>query len=178
MIRRGHPENIIVGLDVGTTKICTVVGEVMSGTLAFRGMHISSSKGMRKGAVVNMEETVQSVRNALKEAESSFGVEINSVYVSISGAHVKVHIILRCRYRGRDVTYADVDRVLDSAKAVYVPLDREVLHVVPAGYTIDGQNGIKDPVGMTGKGLRQRFILLPGSHLHAESSEMLRKGRD
>jgi len=157
MIRRGHPENIIVGLDVGTTKICTVVGAVVSGTLAFRGMHISSSKGMRKGAVVNMEETVQSVRNALKEAESSFGVEINSVYVSISGAHVKgSHNFGAAGIGGRDVTYADVDRVLDSAKAVYVPLDREVLHVVPAGYTIDGQNGIKDPVGMTGERLEAK----------------------
>lgn len=164
MIRRGHPENIIVGLDVGTTKICTVVGEVVSGTLSFRSMHISSSKGMRKGAVVNMEETVQSVRNALKEAESSFGVEINSVYVSISGAHVKgSHNFGAAGIGGRDVTYADVDRVLDSAKAVYVPLDREVLHVVPAGYTIDGQNGIKDPVGMTGERLEAKVYTVTGA---------------
>src|SRR4030043_797229 len=164
MIRRGHPENIIVGLDVGTTKICTVVGEVVSGTLAFRGMHISSSKGMRKGAVVNIEETVQSVRNALKEAESSFGVEINSVYVSISGANVKgSHNFGAAGIGGRDVTYADVDRVLDSAKAVYVPLDREGLHVVPAGYTIDGQNGIKDPVGMTGERLEAKVYTVTGA---------------
>jgi cell division protein FtsA len=163
-MRRGHPESIIVGLDVGTTKICTVVGEVASGTLAFRGMHISSSKGMRKGAVVNMEETVRSVRNALKEAESLFAVEINSVYVSISGAHVKgSHNFGAAGIGGREVTYAAVDRVLDSAKAVYVPLDREVLHVVPAGYTIDGQNGIKDPVGMTGERLEAKVYAVTGA---------------
>ena len=157
MIQRGHPEDIIVGLDVGTTKICAVVGEVVSGTLTFRGMHLSPSQGMRKGAIVNTEETVQSIRKVLMETESSLGVEINSVYVSISGAHIKgAHTIGARGVGGREVTYADVDKVLDSAKALYVPLDRELLHIVPAGYSIDGQNGIKDPVGMIGERLEAK----------------------
>lgn len=164
MIRRRHPDQIIIGLDVGTTKICTVVGEIVRGTLAFRGSHTSPSAGMRKGIVVNMEEMILSIRNALREAGSSFGVEINSVYVSVSGAHIKGSGNTGAAgIGGREVTHADIDRVLDSARDIYVPLDREIVHVIPAGYAIDGQNGIKDPVYMTGERLEAKVYTVTGS---------------
>ncbi len=163
-MRQGHSDHIIVGLDIGTTKILTVVGEIVKGTLEFRGVHSCPSAGMRKGIVVNMEEMIDSIKDALKETGSSFGIEINSVYASISGAHIKgFYNVGATGIGGREVTDADIDCVFDSARAVYVPLDREILHVVPAGYAIDGQNGIKDPVGMTGERLEAKVFAITGA---------------
>lgn len=164
MIRRTHQGNIIVGLDVGTTKICAVVGEVVNGDLEFRGVSTSPSTGLRKGVVVNIDATVESIRNAVKTAESTTGVEINAVYVGISGGHIKgFNSYGAIGIRGKEVTHLDVDRVIDSAKAVYVPLDREVLCVVPTGYILDGQNGIKDPAGMTGVRLEAKAYIVTGA---------------
>lgn len=164
MLDRTHHENIIVGLDVGTTKICAVVGEVVKGDLEFRGISTSASRGLRKGVVVNIEAAVESIRNALKAAESSAGVEINSVYVGISGGHIKgFNSYGAAGVRGKEVSDVDVDRVIESAKAVYVPLDREVLHVIPTGYTLDGQNGIRDPIGMIGRRLEAKVYILTGA---------------
>jgi cell division protein FtsA len=163
-MRRRYSDHIIVGLDIGTTKILTVVGEIVKGTLEFLGVHMCPSAGMRKGIVVNMEGMIDSIRDALKETGSSFGVEINSVYASISGAHIKgSYNVGTTGIGGREVTYADIDRVFDSARTVYVPLDREILHVIPAGYSIDGQNGIKDPIGMTGERLEAKVYAITGA---------------
>jgi len=156
--------NIIVGLDVGTTKICVVVGEVINNKIEILGVSSSPSTGLRKGVVVNIEATVNSIRKAVETAESVSGVEINSVYVGISGGHIKgINSIGASGVRGKEVTNDDVERVIDSAKAVYVPLDREVLHVIPTGYTIDGLNGIKDPVGMIGTRLEAKVYILTGA---------------
>lgn len=164
MIRRAHQGNIIVGLDVGTTKMCAVVGESIDGALEFRAVSTSSSTGLRKGVVVNIEATVESIKNAVKTAELSTGVEINSVYVGISGGHIKgFNSYGAVGVRGKEVNYIDVERVIDSAKAVYVPLDREVLHVIPTGYTLDGQNGIRDPIGMLGVRLEAKVYILTGA---------------
>jgi cell division protein FtsA len=164
MTRRAHQGNIIVGLDVGTTKMCAVVGEVADGALEFRAVSTSPSTGLRKGVVVNIEATVESIKNAVKTAELSTGVEINSVYVGISGGHIKgFNSYGAVGVRGKEVTYIDVERVIDSAKAVYVPLDREVLHVIPIGYTLDGQNGIRDPIGMLGVRLEAKVYILTGA---------------
>ncbi|HMK49010.1 MAG TPA: cell division protein FtsA [Thermodesulfovibrionales bacterium] len=161
---RTQPGDIIVGLDVGTTKICAVVGEIVDGLLEIKGVSTSPSVGLRKGVVVNIEAAVQSISNALRNAESSTGVEINSVYVGISGGHIKgFNSHGAVGIRGKEVTPADVDRVIDSAKAVYVPLDREVLHVIPTGYTLDGQNSIKDPEGMFGDRLEAKVYILTGA---------------
>ena len=149
---------------MGTTKICAVVGEVVKGDLEFRGISTSASRGLRKGVVVNIEAAVESIRNAVKAAESSAGAEINSVYVGISGGHIKgFNSYGAAGVRGKEVSYVDVDRVIDSAKAVYVPLDREVLHVIPTGYTLDGQNGIRDPIGMIGTRLEAKVYILTGA---------------
>lgn len=164
MSDRSYQGNIIVGLDVGTTKICAVVGEVVKGAVEIRGVSTSPSTGLRKGVVVNIEATVESIRNAVKTAETSTGVEINAVYVGISGGHIKgFNSHGATGVRSREVTDIDVERVIDSAKAVYVPLDREVLHVIPTGYAIDGQNGIKDPVGMIGERLEAKVYILTGA---------------
>jgi len=164
MASRSYRGNIIVGLDVGTTKICAVVGEVVDGAIEIRGVSTSPSTGLRKGVVVNIEATVESIRNAVKTVESSTGVEINTVYVGISGGHIKgFNSHGATGVRNKEVTDIDVERVIDSAKAVYVPLDREVLHVIPTGYAIDGQNGIKDPVGMIGERLEAKVYILTGA---------------
>ncbi len=161
---RTNPGDIIVGLDVGTTKICAVVGEIVNGRIEIKGVSTSPSMGLRKGVVVNIESAVESIKNALKNAESSTGVEINSVYVGISGGHIKgFNSHGAVGIRGKEVTFADVDRVIDSAKAVYVPLDREVLHIIPTGYTLDGQNSIKDPEGMFGDRLEAKVYILTGA---------------
>ena len=164
MLLNPNQGNIIVGLDVGTTKICAVVGEVINGEIEIKGVSTSSSSGLRKGVVVNIEATVESIKNAVKNAESATGVEINSVYVGISGGHIKgFNSHGAIGIRGKEVTFTDVDRVIDSAKAVYVPLDREVLHAIPTGYTLDGQNGIKDPEGMIGARLEAKVYILTGA---------------
>jgi cell division protein FtsA len=153
--------NFIVGLDIGTTKICVVIGEAVNGMLEFRGVSTSQSTGLRKGAVVNIEATVESIRNALREAESSTGVEIRSVYVGISGNHIRGFSSYGAAgVRGKEVMPFDVERVIDSAKAVYIPLDKEVLHVIPTGYILDGQDGIKDPVGMIGVRLEAQVYII------------------
>ena len=156
--------DIIVGLDVGTTKICAVVGEVGNGGLKFRGVSTSASIGLRKGVIVDAEATVDSIKKAVHTAEISTGVEIKAVYVGISGAHIKgFHSYGAAGVRGKEVSAADIERVIDSAKAVYVPLDREVLHVIPAGYTLDGQNSIRNPIGMIGGRLEANVYILTGA---------------
>ena len=164
MFRQSHHGNIIVGLDVGTTKICAVVGELIEGGLEIRGISTSASTGLRKGVVVDIESTVESIKNAVKTAESITGVEINAVYVGIAGGHIKgFNSYGAVGLRGKEVAYVDVERVIDSAKAVYVPLDREVLHVIPTGYILDGQNGIRDPVGMMGVRLEAKVYIVTGA---------------
>ncbi len=164
MFRQSHHGNIIVGLDVGTTKICAVVGELIEGELEIRGISTSASTGLRKGVVVDIESTVESIKNAVKTAESITGVEINAVYVGIAGGHIKgFNSYGAVGLRGKEVAYVDVERVIDSAKAVYVPLDREVLHVIPTGYILDGQNGIRDPIGMMGVRLEAKVYIVTGA---------------
>jgi len=156
--------NIIVGLDVGTTKICAVVSELVQGELEIIGVSTADSTGLRKGVVVDIESTVGSIRNAIDTAESLTGVQINAVNIGIAGGHIKgFNSYGAVGIKGKEVAYADIDRVIDSAKAVYVPLDREVLHVLPTGYILDGQNGIKDPVGMMGVRLEANVYIVTGA---------------
>jgi cell division protein FtsA len=156
--------NIIVGLDVGTTKICAVVGELVNGELEIIGVSTSDSTGLRKGVVVDIESTVGSIKNAIETAESLTGVQINAVNIGIAGGHIKgFNSYGAVGIKGKEVAYSDIDRVVDSAKAVYVPLDREVLHVLPTGYILDGQNGIKDPVGMMGVRLEANVYIVTGA---------------
>lgn len=141
--------SFIFGLDLGTTKVCAVVGEVVEGGLEIRGIGTSPSTGIKKGVVVNIEPTVESIKKAVKEAESLTGVQIDTVYAGITGVHIKgLNSYGAVGIRGEEVTPVDVERAIESARAVYIPLDREVLQVIPTGYILDGQDGIRDPVGM------------------------------
>lgn len=156
--------DIIVGLDIGTTKICVVVAEVVDGNIEILGITMSASTGLRKGMIVDIEATVESIRNAIEKAESSTGVNIKNVRVGISGNHIRgFESYGAIGVRGKEVSYIDVERAIESAKAVYVPLDREIIHVISTGYILDGQNGIKDPLGMTGVRLESKVFIITAS---------------
>ncbi|RMG74008.1 MAG: cell division protein FtsA [Nitrospirae bacterium] len=154
----------VIGLDVGTTKVCAMVGDVDERGLHILGLGTAESKGLRKGIVVNIEYTVESIERAVREAEEMTGVNIRSVYVGIAGGHIKSFESYGATgIKGAEVTEADIERVLDAAKAVYVPLDREVLHVIPVEYTVDGEGGIINPLGMSGVRLEAKVQIVTGS---------------
>ena len=143
---------MIVGLDIGTSKVVAIVGEMTDeGTVEVMGMGSHPSKGMKKGVVINIESTVQSIQRAVDEAELMAGCQIHSVYVGIAGSHISSlnsHGIVAIKEQ--EVAGQDLERVLDAARAVPIPADQKVLHVLPQEYVIDGQEGIKEPQGMSG----------------------------
>ncbi|WP_027180335.1 cell division protein FtsA [Maridesulfovibrio bastinii] len=162
--------DLIVGLDVGTTKICAVVGEPTADGVDIVGIGTAPSTGLRKGVVVNIEQTVQSIKKALEEAELMAGCEIRSVYAGIAGSHIKgfnSHGVIAVK--GGEVTQKDVDRVIDAAKAVAIPLDREVIHTLPQEYIVDDQRGIADPLGMAGVRLEVKVHIVTGAVTSAQN---------
>ncbi len=156
---------IIVGLDVGTTKICTVVGEVKpDGSVDIIGVGRAASKGLRKGIVVNIESTVESIKSAVEHAERMAGVEIRSVNVGIAGGHIKgFNSRGVIAVKGGEISQADIDRVVEAAKAVAIPLDREMLHVITNEFIVDGQDGVMDPRGMAGVRLEAEVHIVTGA---------------
>ena len=162
---------LIVGLDIGTTKVCAAVGEVsQDGTVKIVGAGECESKGLRKGMVVNIEDTVRSIRQAVAEAGQFAGCEIGSVYVGIAGGHImglNSHGVIAIQ--GNEVTRDDMNRVLDAARAVAIPSDREVLHTLPQEYIVDGQRGIADPLGMCGVRLEVNVHIVTGAASSAQN---------
>jgi cell division protein FtsA len=161
---------LVVGLDVGTTKICAVVGEYGADGVDVVGIGTSPSTGLRKGVVVNIEQTVQSIKKALEEAELMAGCEIRSVYAGIAGSHIKgfnSHGIIAVK--GGEVTSRDIERAIDAAKAVAIPLDREVIHILPQEYIVDDQRGIHDPLGMAGVRLEVKVHIVTGAVTSAQN---------
>jgi cell division protein FtsA len=157
-------ENIIVGLDVGTTKICAVVGEVEGKKINIIGIGSHPSIGLRKGVVVNIESTVESIQKAVEEAELMAGCEISSVYAGIAGGHITgFNSRGIVAIKGPEVTKNDVERVIDAARAVAIPMDREVIHVIPQEFIIDDQGGIQNPVGMSGVRLEAKIHIVTGA---------------
>jgi cell division protein FtsA len=157
-------ENIIVGLDIGTTKICTVFGEVGPNDINIIGIGTHPSIGLRKGVVVNIEATVDSIKKAVEEAELMAGCEISSVYAGIAGGHItgfNSHGIIAIK--GQEVTQQDVDRVIEAARAVAIPMDRELIHVLPQEYIVDEQTGINNPIGMGGVRLEAKIHIVTGA---------------
>jgi cell division protein FtsA len=157
-------EKIIVGLDIGTTKICAVVGEMLEGEINVIGVGSHPSTGLRKGSVVNIESTVDSIKKAVEEAELMAGCDISSVYVGIAGNHIKgfnSHGIIAIK--GREITETDVERVIDAAKAVAIPTDREILHVIPQEFIVDEMESIQNPVGMTAIRLEAKIHIVTGA---------------
>ena len=156
--------SIVVGLDIGTSKVCAVVGEMTERGVEIIGLGSHPSQGLRKGVVINIESTVNSIKKAVEEAELMAGCEIHTVFTGIAGAHIKgfnSHGIVPVR--NKEVGQRDLDRVLDAAKAVAIPTDQEVLHVLPQDYIIDDQDGIKEPLGMSGVRLEARVHIVTGA---------------
>jgi len=164
-------EELIVGLDIGTTKIAAIVGELGDdGRLDVIGIGTHPSRGLKKGVVVNIDSTVASIKRAVEEAEHMAGVEITSVYAGIAGGHIhgqNSHGIVAVK--DKEVREADVTRVIDAAKAVAIPLDREIIHVLPQEYIVDDQDGIKDPIGMAGVRLEAKVHLVTAAVTSAQN---------
>ena len=160
---QGH-ENLVVGLDIGTTKICAVVGEVSDGKINIIGIGTHPSIGLRKGVVVNIESTVESIKKAVEEAELMAGCEISSVYAGIAGGHITgFNSRGIVAIKGTEITEHDVERVIDAARAVAIPMDREVIHVLPQEYIVDEEPGIQNPVGMAGVRLEAKIHIVTGA---------------
>jgi cell division protein FtsA len=152
-------------LDIGTSKVVAIVGEVTpTGDIEIIGIGSHPSRGLKKGVVVNIESTVHSIQRAIEEAELMAGCQIHSVFAGIAGSHVRSlnsHGIVAIK--DREVTTADVDRVIDAARAVAIPADQKILHIIPQEFVIDGQEGIKEPVGMAGVRLEAKVHLITGA---------------
>jgi len=163
-------ENLIVGLDIGTTKICAIVGAMTDEGLDIVGIGTSPSRGLRKGVVINIEGTVSAIRKALQEAELMAGCEIKSVFAGIAGGHIKgLNSQGVIAIKNREVTNEDVRRVIDAAKAIAIPMDREVIHILPQEFIIDDQDGIKEPLGMSGVRLEARVHIVTGAVASAQN---------
>ncbi len=163
-------ENLVVGLDIGTTKICAIVGAITDEGLDIVGIGTSPSRGLRKGVVINIESTVNAIRKALQEAELMAGCEIKSVFAGIAGGHIKgLNSQGVIAIKNREVTNEDVRRVIDAAKALAIPMDREVIHILPQEFIIDDQDGIKEPLGMSGVRLEARVHIVTGAVASAQN---------
>jgi len=166
----GKRENLIVGLDIGTTKICAIVGALTDEGLDIVGIGTSPSRGLRKGVVINIESTVNAIRKAIQEAELMAGCEIKSVFAGIAGGHIKgINSQGVIAIKNREVTNEDVRRVIDAAKALAIPMDREVIHILPQEFIIDDQDGIKEPLGMSGVRLEARVHIVTGAVASAQN---------
>jgi cell division protein FtsA len=158
-------KNLIVGLDIGTSKVVAIVGEVMpGGELEVIGIGSHPSRGLKKGVVVNIESTVHSIQRAVEEAELMAGCQIHSVYAGIAGSHIRSlnsHGIVAIR--DKEVTPSDIERVIDAARAVAIPADQKILHILPQEFVIDNQGGIREPVGMSGVRLEAKVHMVTGA---------------
>jgi cell division protein FtsA len=164
-------KRVVVGLDIGTSKVVAIVGEIQDdGAIEVIGFGSHPSKGLRKGVVVNIEATVTSIQRAIEEAELMAACDIETVYAGIAGSHVRSlnsHGIVAIR--DREVAQSDVDRVIDAARAVAIPADQRILHVLPQEFIIDGQEGIREPIGMSGVRLEARVHMVTGAASAAQN---------
>ena len=165
--------HLIVGLDIGTSKVVALVGEIgADNSIEIIGIGSQPSRGLKKGVVVNIESTVQSIQRAVEEAELIAGCEIHSVFAGIAGSHVRSlnsHGVVAIR--DKEVQQTDVDHVIDAAKAVAIPADQKILHVLPQEFIIDGQEGIREPVGMSGVRLETKVHIVTGADSAAQNIE-------
>jgi cell division protein FtsA len=153
--------DIVVGLDLGSTKVTAVVGEVDVDRIEILGVGNVACRGLRKGVVSNIEWTVRSIREAIDAAQTMAGVEITTVYVGVAGSHVRSQPSDGiCAILGREVRRSDLERVLEGARAIPVDADRTILHALPREYVVDNQDGIRDPIGMSGVRLQARVNLI------------------
>ena len=161
---------LIVGLDIGTTKICAVVAEESENGIDVVGIGTHPSNGLRKGVVIDIDATVASIKNAVEEAELMADCEITSVYAGIAGGHIRAfnsHGVVAVK--DREVREIDIKRVIDAAKAVAIPMDREVIHVIPQEFIIDEQDGIREPLGMSGVRLEAKIHIVTAAVTSAQN---------
>ena len=161
---------LVCGLDIGTTKICCVVGEATGTGVDIVGIGMHPSVGLRKGVVVNIDRTVDSIKRAVEEAELMAGCEISSVYAGIAGGHIKgfnSHGVIAVK--NREVGPLDVERVIEAARAVAIPMDREVIHTIAQEFIVDDQDGIQDPLGMSGVRLEAKVHIVTGAVTSAQN---------
>ena len=161
---------IVAGLDIGTSKVAAVIGEMSDQGVEIIGLGTHPSQGLRKGVVINIESTVGSIKKAVEEAELMAGCEIHSIFTSVGGSHIKgfnSHGIVAVK--NKEVGARDLDRVLDAAKAVAIPTEQEVFHVLPQDFILDEHDGIKEPLGMSGVRLEARVHILTGSSMAAQN---------
>ncbi len=166
----GRREEIIVGLDIGTTKIACIIGEVTPDGIDIIGIGSHPSAGLRKGVVINIDATINSIKKAVEEAELMAGCEVHTVFAGIAGGHIQgfnSHGIVAVK--DKEVKATDLARVVDAARAVAIPMDREVIHVIPQEYIIDEQEGIKEPIGMTGVRLEAKVHIVTASVTSAQN---------
>ena len=166
----GKNGNLIVGLDLGTTKTCAIIGELTKNGIDIIGCGSTPSKGLRKGMVVNIEETADSINKVVEEAELMAGCRINTVYTGIAGSHIKglnSHGVIGIK--DHEVGKNDINRVIEAAKALAIPLDREIIHVIPQEFIVDEQDGIYDPLGMSGVRLEANVHLVTGAVSSAQN---------
>ncbi|MCD6507238.1 cell division protein FtsA [Candidatus Poribacteria bacterium] len=168
-------ENVIAGLDIGTSKIAAVIADVGSGDeseIEVIGVGTAPSEGLRKGVVIDIEKTAASIRQAVEDAELMSGVEIGSAYVGIAGGHImgtNVSGVVAVSGENHEITQSDVDRAINAAQALAIPVEREVIHVIPQEFVVDGQDGIKDPVGLNGVRLEARVHIVTGAVTSAQN---------
>lgn len=166
-------DNIIVGLDIGTTKICCIIAEVEDvDKVKVVGVGKAPSVGLRKGVVVNLDQTVHSIHRAVKEAERMAGVPVRSVFAGIAGDHIRSinsRGVIAVSRADREITRADIDRVIEAAKAVAIPMDREIIHVLPQEFIVDDQTGILEPIGMAGVRLEAEVHIVTGAVTSAQN---------
>jgi cell division protein FtsA len=164
---------IIAGLDIGTTRVCAIIGEFNErDELEILGVGVSPSLGLRKGVVINIEATQKSVLEAIEQAEQMAGREVDSVIASIAGPHIEginSRGVVAVNSRGREITQSDVDRVMEAARAVVLPMDREIIHLLPQEYLVDEQRGVKDPRDMIGVRLEAEVHLITASITAAQN---------
>jgi len=163
-------DELLIGLDIGTTKICVVVAKATEGKVNIIGIGSHPSTGLRKGVVVNMDSTVNSIKKAVEEAELMAGIKIESCLAAIGGAHIKsFNSNGVVAIKDKEVRPDDITRAIDAAKAVAIPADRELIHVIPQEFIIDDQDGIKDPIGITGVRLEVKVHIVTGSVASAQN---------
>lgn len=166
-------DNVVVGLDIGTTKIACIISERdTNGELKIVGVGVSQSDGLRKGVVVNIEKTVRSIQKAVEEAELMAGIDVDAVWVGIAGDHIRAinsRGVVAISRDDNEITEMDVQRAIDAAKAVSIPMDREILHVIPQEFVVDDQKGIKDPIGMCGVRLETQVHIITGAVTSAQN---------
>lgn len=157
----GKKEELVVGLDIGTTKICAIVGEVVDDGVNVIGIGSYPSRGLRKGVIINIESTVEAIKKAIEEAELMAGCDITGVYVGIAGGHIRgINSRGIVAIKDREVRATDIKRVIGAAQAVAIPVDREIIHVIPQEYLVDEQDGVKDPLGMSGVRLEAKVHIV------------------